>query len=248
MFDFTNKVSITTGASRGIGRAIAVLLAERGARAVINYLDEEDKAETVVNEIVGKGGKAIAVQGDVSKRADCEQLVEKTLAHFGRIDILVNNAGIHRESPIDTIDDIGWEEIMACNVKGIYMLSILAGKQMKKQGKGAVINIGSVAGVFPREVNTAYAASKGAVWSLTRALAVSLAPEVRVNAVAPGKIETAMSHMCDLKTREIVAASNLRCRIGQPEDIAQIVAFLVSDEADWITGQTIIADGGSSLM
>ena len=187
------------------------------------------------------------MQADVSKRADCEQLVEKTLACFGRIDILVNNAGIHRESPIDTVDEQAWEDIMATNVKGMYMLSVVAGKQMKKQGRGVIVNFGSVAAVFPRDVNTAYAESKGAVWSLTRALALSLAPEVRVNAVAPGIIETDMSPLRDSIKREKVSQSNLRRRVGQPEDIARVVAFLASDEADWITGQTIVADGGAAL-
>lgn len=242
------KVVLVTGASRGIGRAIALLLAERGTQVVVNYLDEKDKADAVVKEIMDKGGEAIAVQADVSKRADCEQLVEKTVAQFGKIDILVNNAGIHRESPIETIDEEAWEDIMACNVKGAYMLSVLAGKQMKKQGKGVIVNIGSVAGIFPREVNTVYATSKGAIWSLTRAFALSLAPEVRVNSVAPGRIETDMSPIDDSDKYAIVIKSNLRRRIGKPEDIARAVAFLVSDEADWITGQTITADGGSSLV
>ena len=243
-----NQVSIITGASRGIGRAIALLMAERGARVVVNYFEEEGKAKIVVNEIMRKGGDAIMAQGDVSNRADCEQLVEKTLACFGRIDVLVNNAGIHRESPIDTVDEQAWEQIMGTNVKGMYMLSVVAGKQMKKQGRGVIVNFGSVAAVFPRDVNTAYAASKGAVWSLTRALALSLAPEVRVNAVAPGIIETDMSPLRDSIKREKVSQSNLRRRIGQPEDIARIVAFLASDEADWITGQTVVADGGSLLV
>ena len=242
------KTALITGASRGIGRAIALLFAERGAQVVVNYLDEKDKADAVVKEIMDKEGKAIAVQADVAKHSDCEQLVEKTLAHFGKIDILVNNAGIHRESPIHTIDETGWDEIMMCNVKGVYMLSVLAGKQMKKQGKGAIINIGSVAGMFPRAVNTAYATSKGAIWSLTRAFALSLAPEVRVNAVAPGRIESDMSPINDSDKYAIVIKSNLRHHIGKPEDIAQIVAFLASREADWITGQTITADGGSSLV
>lgn len=248
MLNLESQIALITGSSRGIGRAIALLLAERGACVAVNYLDEKDKAEAVINEIVGKGGEAIAVQGDVSQRRDCEQLVEKTLACFGRIDILVNNAGIHRESLIDTVDEEGWEEIMACNVKGMYMLSVLAGKQMKKQGKGSIINIGSVAGVFPRGVNTAYAASKGAVWSLTRALAISLAPEVRVNAVAPGIIETDMSPIDSEEKRRRVAGGNLRHRVGQPEDIARVVAFLASDQADWITGQTVMAEGGASLI
>jgi 3-oxoacyl-[acyl-carrier protein] reductase len=248
MSEFNNKIAIITGASRGIGRAIAILLAERGASVVVNYLDEKAKADAVVKEITDKGWLACAVQGDISLRADCEQLVEKTLAHFGKIDILVNNAGIHRESPIDIIDEKVWETIISCNVKGMYMLSVLAGKQMKKQGKGVIINIGSVAGMFPRDVNAAYATSKGAVWSLTRALAISLAPEVWVNAVAPGRIETDMSPLRDPEKREKVTQSNLRRRVGQPEDIARVVAFLASDEADWITGQTLVADGGASLL
>ena len=128
------------------------------------------------------------------------------------------------------------------------MMSVLAGKAMKEHGSGVIVNIGSVAGMFPRNTNTAYAVSKGAVWTLTRALAIALAPQVRVNAVAPGRIETDMSPMDSPQRRQLVSQENLRQRIGQPKDIARVVAFLASDEADWITGQTIVADGGSSLI
>ncbi len=247
MFFLKDKVALVTGASRGIGRAIALLLAERGARVVANYFDGKDKAKTVVNEIIGNGGEAIAFQADVSKRADCEQLVEKTVEKFGRIDILVNNAGVHEEQPIDEVSEENWERLMNVNAKSVYMMSVYAGRAMRRYGKGAIVNIGSVAKEYPRPLNFIYAASKGAVSGLTRAFAISFAPEIRVNAVAPARIKTEMSPTKDAEHAKRIAESNLRNRDGEPEDIANIVAFLASDEADWLTGETILADGGCML-
>lgn len=173
--------------------------------------------------------------------------MEKTLARFGKIDILVNNAGIHTEQSIDQIDEDGWERAMNVNAKSVYMMSVYAGRVMRRQGKGAIVNIGSVAAEYPRQLNFVYAASKGAVSGLTRAFAISLAPEVRVNAVAPARIATAMSPLKDAAHLKRIKQSNLRNRDGTPEDIAGIVAFLASDEADWLTGETIFADGGCIL-
>jgi len=248
MISLKDKVALVTGASKGIGRACALQLAERGAKLIINFRHSGERADEVVQMIQNKGGEVLTVQADVSQKRDCQKLVTQTLERFGQIDILINNAGVHVESSIDEVDEGGWNRVMDTNAKGIYMLSVLAGKSMREQGRGVIINIGSVAGWFPRSVNTVYAVSKGAVWTLTRALAISLAPQVRVNSVAPGIIETDMTSLDDLERRNIVQESNLRKRIGQPADIAKTVAFLVSDDADWITGQTIIADGGSSLV
>lgn len=243
-----HKIAIITGASRGIGKACVLELIKANIKIVLNYHQSQKEAEKLVNLIQQSGGKAIAIQSDVSQKQDCQKLVDQTLEKFGRIDILVNNVGVHIESSIDEIDEMGWNQIMNTNVKSIYMMSILAGRIMRQQCQGIIVNIGSVAGLFPRNTNTAYAVSKGAVWTLTRALAIALAPQVRVNAVAPGLIETAMIGALDEQKRQQVSKANLRRRVGQPEDIARIVAFLTSDKADWITGQTIVADGGSSLV
>ncbi|MEK9165805.1 MAG: 3-oxoacyl-ACP reductase family protein [Patescibacteria group bacterium] len=248
MPNFKDKIAIITGGSRGIGRACALELAKAGVKAGLNYHQSQKEAQELVDLIQQSGGEAIAIQADVSQKQDCQKLVDQTLEKFGRIDILVNNAGKHTESLIDKIDETSWNQMMDTNAKSIYMMSVLAGKVMKKRGSGVIINIGSVAGMFPRNTNTAYAVSKGAVWTLTRALAIALAPQVRVNAVAPGRIETDMSPMDSPQRRQLVSQENLRQRIGQPKDIARVVAFLASDEADWITGQTIVADGGSSLI
>lgn len=243
-----NSTAIITGGSRGIGRACVLDLIKAGAKVAFNYHQSQKEAQELVNLIQRSGGEVIAIQADVSQKQDCQKLVDQTLEKFGRIDILVNNAGKHTESLIDEIDEAGWNQMMDTNVKSVYMMSVLAGKVMRQQGQGVIVNIGSVAGMFPRNTNTAYGVSKGAIWTLTRALAIALAPQVRVNAVAPGRIETDMSPMDSPQKRRLVSQENLRQQIGQPEDIARVVAFLASDEAGWITGQTIIADGGASIM
>jgi 3-oxoacyl-[acyl-carrier protein] reductase len=247
MPNLKNRIAIVTGASRGIGRACALELASNGAKVIINYHYSKDKAEDVVGEVRSSKGEAMAVQADVSQKQDCQKLINQTLEKFGRIDILVNNAGAHIESSIDKIDEAGWNQMIDTNVKSVYMMSVLAGKIMRQQCRGVIVNIGSVAGWFPRKVNTAYATSKGAVWTLTRALAIALGPEIRVNAVAPGLIATDMVQLDDTK-RSAVSQLNLRKRVGKPKDIARVVAFLASDQADWITGQSIVVDGGSSLL
>lgn len=244
---FKDYVIIITGSSSGIGRACAVRFGSSGARVIVNYRANEKDAMETVELVQSVGGEAIAVQGDVSKRADCEQLVEKTLETFGRIDILINNAGIHSEEPLDKVAEDDWENVMNVNVKSVYMMSVYAGRAMRQQGKGAIVNIASVAAEYPRPLNFIYAASKGAVAGLTRAFAISLAPEVRVNAVAPARIATKMSPLKDAEHLERIKQSNLRNRDGDPGDIANIVAFLASGEADWLTGETILADGGCVL-
>lgn len=248
MLILQNRVTVVTGASRGIGRACALELAKLGAKVAVNYYHSNARAEEIVKTIKEEQREAISIKADVSQKQECQKLVDQTLEKFGRIDILVNNAGVHTESLIDKIDEAGWNQMMDTNAKSIYMMSVLVGKVMRQQGQGVIVNIGSVAGMFPRNTNTTYAVSKGAVWTLTRALAIALAPQVRVNAVAPGRIETDMSPIDSPQKHRLASQENLHQRIGQPEDIARVVAFLASDEAGWITGQTIIADGGSSLI
>jgi len=249
MFNFKDRVAIVTGASRGIGKACVVELAKHGADVIVNYCQSKDEAELTVLTIKKLDQKAIAIQADVSKKEDCCRLINQTVKEFGKIDILVNNAGIHAEGSIGKLDLTVWNKLIATNSKSVYELSRLFGQKMQNQEKGVIINIGSIAGFFPRKGNVIYATSKAAIHTLTKGLALALAPKVRVNSVAPGLIETDMAcSLQNINQRELVKKSNLRGRIGQPEDIAQIVAFLASDQADWVTGQTIIADGGSSLV
>lgn len=244
MSNLENKIALITGASRGIGRACALELAHLGAKVAVNFLHSQEQAESVVSEIKKLGGEAVAIQADVSKKTDCEELIKQTLRNFGKIDILINNAGIMETPDALEIDEAAWELMMNINAKSVYLLSILAGNVMKKQGQGVIVNISSIAGEYPKS-NCVYAATKGAVSTLTRGLAIDLAPEVRVNAVAPGRIETELVTPVDNdEDNQKIISCCLRQRLGQPEDIARIVVFLASPESDWINGEIIRADGG----
>ena len=245
MPNLKNKIVIITGASRGIGRACAIELAKAGAKIVVNYHNSKDKADEAVSDIVKVGGHAVAIQADVSKKKDCQKLIDQTVEEYGQIDILVNNAGIMKTPSVDQVDEEAWDKVMDINAKSVYMLSVMAGKVMKQQGKGVIVNISSIAGEYPSVSNWMYCATKGAVSNLTRGLSIALAPEVRVNAVAPGRIETDMTTQVDSDDKhQEIESCNLRKRLGYPEDIARVVSFLASDESDWISGEIIRADGG----
>ncbi|HBH46033.1 MAG TPA: beta-ketoacyl-ACP reductase [Candidatus Jacksonbacteria bacterium] len=248
MFGSKKQVALVTGASRGIGRACALELARLGARVVVNYRQSEEQAYGVVEEIKKMGSEAVAIQADVAQKTECQKLVTEAIKQYQKIDILVNNAALHGEQEITELDDALWQKLITNNLESIYWLSVFVGLKMREAGSGVIVNLSSIAADFPRPANIIYATTKGAIRTLTRGLAVALAPQVRVNAVSPGRIETDMSPMSDEVKRQMVQESNLRKRIGQPEDIAKIVAFLASDESDWINGQTIRVDGGSSVL
>ncbi|MGG6314590.1 SDR family oxidoreductase [Paenibacillus macerans] len=238
------KVALVTGASRGMGRNIAEELARRGAKVVVNYTSSPEKAEEVVKGIKDQGGSAVAVQADVSKLPDLEKLFQKTLEAFGRLDILINNAGIMITKPLQDITEEDFDRQYAINVKGAFFAIQQAVKHMSEGGR--IINFStSVTGqMFP--AYSAYTATKGAVEQLTRQLAKELGPKgITINAVGPGPVNTEL--FTAGKTPEqikSVGSMNAFGRLAEPEDISNVVLFLVSPESGWVTGQTIRVNGG----
>lgn len=247
--DLTNKVAIITGARRGIGRTHALTLAKAGAKIVVSDISEED-CQKVVEEIKKQGGEALAIKCDVSKRKEVDEMVRKTIEEFGKVDILVNNAGICQFKPFLELTEEEWDKTLDINLKGYFLCAQAAAKEMTKQKSGVIINIASVAmgqqGVgFPNIVH--YCASKGGIVAMTEALAVELAPyNIRVNAVAPGMIETPMIDPIkqDTKTMEAMLTKVPMGRVGKPEEVSNLVLFLASDQSSYMTGSTVVVDGG----
>jgi len=249
MFSLKGKKALVTGASRGIGRGIALALAEQGADVAVNYCFSEDKAKSVVEEIEQMGRKACLVQADVSQKREVVAMIEKTIAELGGIDILVNNAGVITFSSFENLTEEEWDKIMAVNLKGQFLCAQAVAPIMKKNGWGRIINIASIAsgGVGVGFLNLAhYCASKGGVIALTEELALELGPVINVNAIAPGVIDTDMINNLkkDEKVMQGVMARVAKKRLGQPKDIGAAAAFLASEEADYITGTVTYVDGG----
>ena len=238
-----DRVAIITGASRGIGRAIAVELAAQGANVVVNYASSGDAAQQVVAEITEAGGSAIALQADVSKLEQVDALVNNTLEKFSRVDILVNNAGITRDTLLLRMNPEDWQAVIDLNLTGVFLCTRAVSKIMLKQRSGRIINIASVAGQMGNPGQANYSAAKAGVIGFTKTVAKELASRgITVNAVAPGFIATDMTS--DLKSDEIIKYIPLG-RYGQPEDIAGMVRFLATDSAAaYITGQVFNVDGG----
>ena len=249
MFSLKNKVALVTGARRGIGRGIALALAEVGAKVVVTDIDEKECQE-VVKEIEKSGGEAIAKKVDVTNKKEVEEAVKAAIDKFGKLDILVNNAGIAPFKPFLELTEEDWDKVLDINLKGYFLSAQAVAKEMVKQKWGRIINIASVAmgqqGIgFSTLVH--YVASKGGVAGMTEALAVELAPYgINVNAISPGLIETKMVEpiMSDPVAREGILKRVPKGRVGQPKDIAQAVVFLASEEADYITGAILVVDGG----
>jgi 3-oxoacyl-[acyl-carrier protein] reductase len=240
----SGKIALVTGSSRGIGRAVVERLSREGASVVINYLSSSDTAEEIVAAITSDGGTALALQADVSSVEGIRRLFEKTLAHFGRLDILVNNAGIRTTQPVADIQEDEFDRLFAINVKGPFFACQQAAHRISDSGR--IINISSAVTRMMLPGYSIYAASKAAVDLLTRVLAKEMGErQVTVNAVSPGPVNTEL--LREGKTKEQLqqmaqmAAFN---RIGEVEDIADVVAFLASDDARWITGQVIHVNGG----
>ena len=241
------KVAVVTGASKGIGASIAKHLAAEGASVVVNYASSKSGADKVVGEITAQGGKAIAVQGSVAKKADIERLFAETRKAFGQTDILVNNAGVYEFGPLEQISEDHFHRQFNTNVLGLILTTQEALKHFNGDG-GSVINISSVVGVNPLPNAAVYSASKAAVDAVTKSLARELGPKkVRVNSINPGMIETEGTHGAGIIGSEFeknAAAQTPLGRIGQPQDVATVATFLASADSGWITGETFLVSGG----
>jgi 3-oxoacyl-[acyl-carrier protein] reductase len=245
----TDRVAVVTGASKGIGAGIARHLAAEGAAVVVNYASSKAGADQIVDEIAKRGGKAIAIQGDVAKKKDIERLFAETKKAFGQLDILVNNAGVYQFSPLEEITEDEFHREYNTNVLGLLLATQEAVKHFGAEG-GSVINISSTITAVTPPNSAIYAGTKGAVDTITQVLAKELGPKkIRVNSVNPGLVETEGFHTVGMPgsdlEKQAVAQTPLG-RIGQPGDIAPVVAFLASTDAAWVTGEIIHVAGGLS--
>jgi 3-oxoacyl-[acyl-carrier protein] reductase len=247
MSKLTGRVAIVTGASKGIGAEIARVLGAAGASVVVNYAGSRDGAETVVSTIKAAGGKAVAVQADVSKLEDAQRLIAHTLTAFGPPDILINNAGVYEFAPLEAITAEHFHRIYNTNVLGLLQVTQEAVKHFAAHG-GSIVNVSSVVSQLSLPGGAVYASTKAAVDTITRTLAVELAGrKIRVNSVNPGLIETEGTRTQGISgsdfEKDIVARTPLG-RIGRPDDVAKVALFLASDDSAWLTGEKIVASGG----
>ncbi len=242
------KVAVVTGASKGIGAAIARHLAAEGASVVVNYASSKAGADKVVVEIAGTGGKAIAVQADVSKATDIVKLFTETKQAFGKVDVLVNNAGVYEFGPLENVTEEHFHKQFNLNVLGLLLVTQEAVKHFPSAG-GSIVNISSVVGRHPLPGASVYSATKGAVDAITKSLAKELGPKkIRVNSLNPGMIETEGVHAAGFIGSDFqkqIAAQTPLGRIGQPDDTAKVAVFLASDDSGWVTGETLLVSGGN---
>jgi len=250
MIDLTGKSALVTGGARGIGRACCLMLARAGAAVAVNYRVESPSANLLVEEIESAGGEAFALAADVTKREDAEMLVDETVARFGSIDILVNNAGIWKSSPIEEMSDGEWDEMIGVNLTGTFNCIRAAVPPMKEARSGRIVNISSTAGQRGEAFSSHYAATKGAVISLTKSVAVELAPfGILVNCVAPGWVVTDMTRDDLLGSRrESILHTIPLARAATPDEIAGPVVFLASELSTFITGEVVNVNGGAVLV
>lgn len=242
------KIALVTGASRGIGRQIALTLAAQGAAVIVNYNGSAAKAEEVVEEIEKAGGKAEAIQCNVSDFESCKSMMEDIVSRYGRLDILVNNAGITRDNLIMKMSEEDFDAVIQTNLKGVFNCIKHISRQMIKQKAGRIINISSVSGVLGNVGQANYCAAKAGVIGLTKCMARELASRgITVNAVAPGFIRTDMTDVLKDNVKEAIIATIPMKTFGETEDVANTVAFLASDAARYITGQVISVDGGMAM-
>jgi 3-oxoacyl-[acyl-carrier protein] reductase len=247
MAKLTGKVAVVTGASKGIGAAIAKELAAQGASVVVNYASSKEGAEKVVAEITKAGGKAVAVGGSVAKASEIDKLFAETKKAYGKVDILVNNAGVYAFAPLEAITEEEIDRMFNTNVKGL-LLATKAGVALFPPEGGSVINIGSVASEATPPASGVYTGTKGAVDAITRVFAKELGPKkIRVNSINPGMVETEGVHAAGVIGSDLQKQFESQTplgRIGQPNDIAPIAAFLASDDSGWLTGELLLASGG----
>lgn len=240
-----NQVAVVTGGSRGIGRAIALKLAEQGASVVVNYTSNSQAADDVVETIEKMGSKALAVKADVSNAEDIKNLIKTTESELGKIQILINNAGITRDGLLIRMKEEEWDDVLNINLKGVFLATKMIGKTMLKQKQGSIVNVTSVVGLMGNAGQANYAASKAGVIGFTKSVAKEFASRnINVNAVAPGFIQSDMTDKLGEEVIENYMNAIPLGRLGVADDVANLVSFLVSDASNYITGQTIQVDGG----
>jgi 3-oxoacyl-[acyl-carrier protein] reductase len=247
--ELEGKVALVTGASRGMGKAIALKLASLGSKVVVNYVAIEASnkvdADNLVESIIRLGGEAMSVEADVRDSETVKAMVEQVTDKWNKIDILVNNAGINRDTLLLRMSDDAWDEVINTNLRGAYLCTKFALRSMMRQDWGRIINISSVTGIVGNAGQSNYAASKGGLIAFTKSVAREMGSRnITVNAVAPGYIITGMTDKLPSERKEAVLSMIPLQRFGQPEDVAELVAFLASDRAGYITGQAITIDGG----
>ncbi len=243
--NLTGKIALVTGASRGIGKACALKLASLGAKVVVNYNKNQEAAEQVVAEIKQGGGEAIVVQGDVSDFVTAQNVIKATIDAYGRLDILVNNAGTTRDTLLAMMKEIEFDSVIQTNLKSVFNMSKAALRQMMKQRYGRIVNMTSIAGIVGNPGQTNYSASKAGIIGFTKAMAKEYGGKnIAVNAVAPGYVPTDLTNILPQDIKDGIIKLTALGRMGTPEEIANVVAFLASDEASYITGQVVAVDGG----
>lgn len=245
MSRFEGKSAIVTGASRGIGREIALRLGKEGAHVAVNYSGSKDRADEVVAEIIQSGGKAFSIQADVSNADSVKNMVDKTIESFGSIDMLVNNAGITKDNLLMRMKEDEWDDVIRINLKGVFLCTKGVTRQMMRQRAGKIVNVASIVGVAGNPGQANYVAAKAGVIGLTKTVAKELSSRhINVNAVAPGLIETDMTEVLSEDVKKQMLDSIPLGKLGKPEQVAKAVLFLLSEDADYITGQTLHVDGG----
>jgi len=239
------KVALVTGASRGIGRAIALDLARNGAHVVVNYAGNVEKANEVVNEIKELGQESFAIKADVSNQEEVTNMIKEVLNRFNQLDILVNNAGVTKDNLIMRMKESEWDDVININLKGVFNCTKAVTRQMMKQRQGRIINVASIVGVSGNAGQANYVAAKAGVIGLTKTTAKELASRnITVNAIAPGFITTDMTDKLEGNVKEEMLRQIPLARFGEPEDIAHVVTFLASEKSGYMTGQTLHIDGG----
>ena len=239
------RSALVTGASRGIGRAVAAVLAREGWAVCVNYLERRDAAESLVRELRAQGRAAMAFQADIADRESADACVRAASEELGPVELLVNNAGVSHQGLFQDVDDALWDRLLAVNLTGARNAAQAVLPHMLEEKRGCIVNISSIWGLRGASCEVAYACTKAALVGLTRSLALELAPSgIRVNCVAPGCIETDMVRALGPETRAMLVEETPLGRLGTPEDIAEAVAFLASERASFLTGQVLTADGG----
>jgi 3-oxoacyl-[acyl-carrier protein] reductase len=248
LFSLVGRTALVTGASSGIGRAIAVLFAQAGARVVVNHLGSQPQAQAVVDQIVAAGGQAAAIEADVSQAADVQRLCLEAAATFAAIDILVNNAGIIQEKPFLDTSEADWDRMLGTDLKSVFLVSQAVLPGMVAQRSGVIVNIASDLGLLGRAQYAPYCAAKAGVIGLTRSLAREFAPHIRINAIAPGPVNTAMVSLQNMSAESIAKELDIPLhRFAEPEEIAATALFLASDQSRFFCGQVLGPNGGSVM-